>query len=111
VLTTFNSDRAPAASAQAPAGEKISITVIILTLNEEIHIERCIASVASFVQRIVVVDSFSSDRTVEIAERLGAEVTQRTFKHQADQFQWALDNCQIATDWVLGSRPIKSLAR
>jgi glycosyltransferase involved in cell wall biosynthesis len=101
VLTTFNSDRAPVASAQAPGGEKLSITVIILTLNEEIHIERCIASVASFVQRIVVVDSFSSDRTVEIAKRLGAEVTQRAFKHQADQFQWALDNCQIATDWVL----------
>ena len=101
MLTTFNSDRAPVASAQAPGGEKLSITVIILTLNEEIHIERCIASVASFVQRIVVVNSFSSDRTVEIAKRLGAEVTQRAFKHQADQFQWALDNCQIATDWVL----------
>jgi len=69
-------------------GTKLSITAIILTFNEEIHIERCIASVASLVQRIVVVDSFSSDRTVEIAKRFGAEVTQRAFKHQADQFQW-----------------------
>jgi glycosyltransferase involved in cell wall biosynthesis len=62
---------------QAPGREKLSITVIILTLNEQIHIERCIASVASFVQRIIVVDSFSSDRTAEIAKHLGAEVTQQ----------------------------------
>jgi glycosyltransferase involved in cell wall biosynthesis len=100
MLTTLEMDSTPAV-AQAPLGTKLSITAIILTFNEEIHIERCIASVASFVQRIVVVDSFSSDRTVEIAKRFGAEVTQRAFKHQADQFQWALDNCQLATDWIL----------
>jgi len=66
---------------QAPA-EKLSITVIILTLNEQIHIERCIASVASFVQRIS-----SSTRLLGRTARSPApraEVTQRAFKHQAD---------------------------
>lgn len=80
---------------------KLSITAIILTFNEEIHIERCLTRIAPLVERIVVVDSFSTDRTVEIARRLGAEVVQRAFKHQAEQFQWAQESCSIATIWVL----------
>ena len=79
----------------------LSITVIILTFNEEIHIERCIASVRSLAERIVVVDSFSTDRTIEVSRKLGAEVYERAFKHQADQFQWALNNCNVCTEWVL----------
>ncbi|SEF02906.1 Glycosyltransferase involved in cell wall bisynthesis [Rhizobiales bacterium GAS188] len=79
----------------------LSITVIILTFNEEIHIERCIASIVSLAERIIVVDSFSTDRAVEIARKMGAEVVQRAFKHQADQFQWALNNCDVGTEWVL----------
>lgn len=90
----------PGAGATAAAG-KLSITAIILTFNEEIHIERCITRIAPLAERIVVVDSFSTDRTVEIARQLGADVVQRAFKHQADQFQWALDHCDVRTDWVL----------
>lgn len=80
---------------------RLSITAIVLTFNEEIHIERCLSRIAPLVERIVVVDSFSTDRTLEIARSHGAEVLQRAFKNQADQFQWALDNCDLATDWVL----------
>ncbi len=79
----------------------LSITVIILTFNEEIHIARCIGRIAPLVERIVVVDSFSTDRTIEIARAMGAEVVQRAFKNQADQFQWALDASDIRTEWVL----------
>ncbi len=91
----------PAAAATVAAGGKMSITVIILTFDEEIHIERCITRIASLVERVLVVDSFSTDRTVEIARGLGAEVVQRAFKNQADQFQWALDSRAITSDWVL----------
>lgn len=80
---------------------KPSITVIILTFNESIHIERCIQRIAPLAQRIVVVDSFSTDGTQDIARKLGGEVMERAFKHQADQFQWALDNCKVDTDWIL----------
>lgn len=84
------------------AGERpLSITAVVLTFDEALHIERCLANVAGLVERIVVVDSFSKDGTVETARRLGADVYQRHFKHQADQFQWALENCAIASDWVL----------
>ncbi len=85
----------------APPPGKLSITAIILTFNEEIHIARCLSRIMPLVERVVVVDSFSTDRTVEIAKQLGAEVLQRKFKHQADQFQWALDNCDTSSDWVL----------
>ena len=45
------------------------ITAIILTKNEEVNIEECIKSIITTVKRIVVIDSFSTDKTVEIAKR------------------------------------------
>ncbi len=77
------------------------ITVIILTFNEEIHIERCIQSVWGIAQHIFVVDSFSTDKTVGIAESLGAKVFQHEFVNYAKQFQWALDTLPIKTEWVM----------
>lgn len=77
------------------------ISIIILTHNEELHVERCINSLVSVANKIFVVDSFSTDRTVEICRSLGAKVYQRTWKNYADQFQWGLDNCPIETDWVM----------
>jgi glycosyltransferase involved in cell wall biosynthesis len=53
------------------------------------------------VSRILVVDSGSTDRTVEIARKLGADVLFHEFKHQADQLQWALEHCDIRSEWVL----------
>ena len=76
------------------------ITAIILTLNEEKNIEECIKSIKSIVKRIVVVDSFSTDKTVEIAKLLGAEVWQHEFVNQAQQFIWAIENISIDTTWV-----------
>lgn len=76
------------------------ITAIILTKNEEDNIERCITSIKNLVKRIVVVDSYSEDSTVEIAKNLGAEIYEHPWKHYADQFNWALDNVDIKTKWV-----------
>lgn len=76
------------------------ITAIILTKNEEVNIERCIKSIKSFVDRIVVIDSGSTDRTVEIAKKMGAEIFEHPFKHYAAQFNWALDNIGLNTTWV-----------
>ena len=79
----------------------MNVLVIILTFNEEIHIERCIRSVQLVATRIVVIDSFSTDRTVDIARSLGAEVIQRKWKNYADQFQWGLDYCAMETGWTM----------
>ncbi|MHA8051122.1 glycosyltransferase family 2 protein [Aquirufa sp. ROCK-SH2] len=79
-----------------------SITAIILTFNEEIHLERCIKSLQSFCARICVVDSFSTDNTVEIAKSLGADVYQNKWENNyAKQLNWAIENCQISTAWTL----------
>ena len=76
-------------------------TVIILTKNEETDIERCIRSVEGWVKRIVIVDSGSTDRTVEIAERLGVEIVRHEpFADYGRQFNWAVDNLRIKTTWV-----------
>ena len=78
------------------------ISAIILTYNEEIHLERCVAGLRPSVREIYIVDSFSTDRTVEIAERLGCKVYQNEWKkNYARQFNWALKNLPIVTDWVL----------
>jgi glycosyltransferase involved in cell wall biosynthesis len=78
-----------------------SIAVVILTRNEEMHIARCIASVRPIARHILVVDSFSTDRTVEIARELGATVKQNPFKNHATQLAWALSKLDVRTDWVI----------
>jgi len=77
------------------------LTAIILTRNEEINIADCIKSLDGFAKRCVVVDSFSTDKTVQIARDMGAEVVQHAFESHSRQFNWALDNIKIDTAWVL----------
>lgn len=77
------------------------ITAIILTKNEEVNIERCIKSIKEIVDRIVVVDSGSTDHTMELARALGAEIYEHSpFEYYAKQFNWALDHIDIQTKWV-----------
>ncbi|WP_152286936.1 glycosyltransferase family 2 protein [Flavicella marina] len=81
--------------------EKISLTAIILTYNEEIHLQRCLDSLKYICEKIIVVDSFSNDETKNIAVRNKVEFYQNPWKNHAVQFNWALDNCNISTDWVI----------
>lgn len=76
------------------------ITAIILTYNEELNLPDCIASIRPFVRRIVIVDSFSTDSTVQIAKSMGIEVLQHKFDNQAKQFIWGLEQLQIDTEWI-----------
>lgn len=76
------------------------IAAIILTYNEEQHIARCIHSLKNTVDEIFIVDSFSKDNTVAIAESLGAKVYQNAWINYASQFNWALNNCDIQSEWV-----------
>ena len=80
----------------------LDVTVIILTFNEELHIKRCLQNVNEFAKRVYVIDSFSTDKTVETAESMGAVVVPHAWPgNQAAQFNWALNNIQIDTEWVL----------
>ncbi|KAF0284756.1 glycosyltransferase family 2 protein [Spiribacter roseus] len=79
----------------------MTLTVVILTKNEECHIARALASVSDIATRCVVVDSGSTDRTRDLAEEQGAEVLQRPWVNYATQFNWAIDQLSEDTDWVL----------
>lgn len=78
----------------------MTVTVVILTLNEASHIERALRSVSPIASRCVVVDSGSTDDTVQLAQALGAEVLFHPFANQAQQFNWALDQLPKDTKWV-----------
>lgn len=81
----------------------LDITTIILTYNEEIHIRRCLENVCAFSKRVVVVDSPSTDKTVDICEEFpNVDVIVHKYPgNQAEQFNWALDNLNIETEWIL----------
>lgn len=77
------------------------LSVFVLTLNEEIHIRRCIESIRSVACRIIVVDSYSTDRTCEIAREMGADVFLNSFTTHAKQLNWGLDNSGVSTQWIM----------
>jgi glycosyltransferase involved in cell wall biosynthesis len=78
-----------------------SLTAIILTYNEEIHLQRCLDSLKDVVQEIFIIDSYSTDATKEIAERNGAHFLQNPWVNYSTQFNWGLDNASVTTDWIL----------
>src|ERR1700712_2321928 len=88
-------------AAGAHGGSTVLITVFILTYNERRHIERAIRSLASLDASVVIIDSFSTDDTGELARSLGAKIVQRKFLVHAEQFQWALDNVPVDTEWIM----------
>ena len=75
------------------------ISILILTKNEEQDLPDCLKSVA-WCDDINVLDSFSEDKTVEIAEASGAKVTQRAFDNFASQRNFALENLPFKYDWI-----------
>ena len=77
------------------------LSVVILTYNEAIHIERAIASVSGIASDILVVDSGSKDATVELARRAGARVLHHPFVTQARSFQWGLEHGHLQGEWVM----------
>jgi glycosyltransferase involved in cell wall biosynthesis len=75
------------------------ISVLILTLNEEANLGQCLDSV-QWSDDIVVLDSFSADRTVEIAKSRGTSVVQRKFDNWASHQNWANENIPFKNPWV-----------
>lgn len=88
----------PPAAGVNPA--KAPLSVLVLTRNEEANIADCLESVG-WAGEVFVVDSHSSDCTVEIAERRGAKVCAHRFRGYAAQRNWALEHLPFSNDWVL----------
>jgi len=77
------------------------LSVIILTYNEEVNLPACLESLKGLDCEIFVVDSGSTDRTVEIARSYGAHVVEHPFETQARQLNWALQHLPLKGEWVL----------
>lgn len=82
--------------------ERVAVSVVVLTFNEELNLPACLDSVSAWASRIFVVDSGSADDTLSIARGRGAHVATHAFETHARQWQWALANLPIDTEWVLG---------
>jgi glycosyltransferase involved in cell wall biosynthesis len=78
----------------------VPVSVLIPTLNEELNLPECLASV-EWADQVCVVDSFSHDRTLAIAREHGAGVVQHTFENYARQKNWALECLPLRHEWVL----------
>lgn len=81
----------------------LDISVIILTYNEEIHIRRCLENVVPIAKDIYIIDSFSTDKTLEIAREYSrVHILQNKWENNyAKQFNWGLHYADIKTQWVL----------
>ena len=80
---------------------QIPISLIVLTYNEEENIEFCLKSVCSLVNEIIIIDSYSTDKTIEICKQYTNKIYEHKFENQAKQFNWALVNVPISSDWVM----------
>lgn len=76
------------------------LTVIVLTLNEEINLARCLKALPEGLKKVVV-DSGSSDKTLEIAASFDSSIFTRTFDTFGAQRNWAMNHRSISTDWIL----------
>jgi glycosyltransferase involved in cell wall biosynthesis len=77
------------------------LSIIILTKNEELNLATCLESLRSLETEIFIVDSGSTDSTVEIAKSFGCKVVEHPFVNQAQQLNWALANLEISNPWVM----------
>lgn len=75
------------------------ITVVVLTYNEEDNISNCLQHL-TWADRLVLVDSGSTDRTVEYAKEFGCDVYQNRWPGFAAQRNWSMDHANITTEWV-----------
>lgn len=79
---------------------KLPITVLIPTLNAEGHLVELLDSIEPYVEDIFIVDSFSIDKTVDIALERKVNIVQRHYVNSSDQFQWMLDKLPVKTPWI-----------
>jgi len=98
-----SADKMIAALAQILNGSsgKLPISAIIITLNEEKNIGTCLESIKSLVDEILLIDSGSTDKTLEIARKYTDNIYSHEFENFAKQRNWAQDNLPLKNEWVL----------
>jgi glycosyltransferase involved in cell wall biosynthesis len=89
----------PSSALEAKA-RSAGLAVVILTYNEELNVAHALASVAGWADEIFVLDSFSTDRTLEIAAEFPCNIQQHAFADFGSQRNFALRELPIRSEWV-----------
>ena len=79
----------------------MTIAVLILTYNEEVHIERLLKNIRPIATEIYVVDSGSTDKTIEICKNFSVKTFYNPFESHSSQVNWAIENCGISEQWII----------
>lgn len=96
LTSSLNGGTAPLPAVEAPP----PVTAMVFTLNEEQNLPRCLESL-SWCDDVIVVDSFSTDRTEAICRKHGARFFQHAFEGFGSQRNWAVDNTSPRHAWIL----------
>ena len=80
---------------------KFPITVITNTINAEGHLAEYFDSILPYVEDVFIIDSRSTDRTVDMCLERGVKIVQRPYKKPSDQCAWAR-NLPVKTPWTFG---------
>ncbi len=88
----------------------LPLTIVSLTINEEHHLPGAFENVSGWASEYFIVDSLSTDATVDIALEGGATVVQRPFTNFGDQWNFALERLPIKTPWTLKLDPDERLS-
>lgn len=86
---------------QASSEASKKLTVIILTYNEEKNIGFALDSISGWADDIIILDSYSTDKTLKIAKEYNCTIVQNHFESYAKQRNFALENLSINTEWIL----------
>ncbi len=91
----------PARASESDGDPRASISAVILTYNSAASIARTLGAVRGLTTDIYIVDSFSTDETLDICRTAGCQVHQRPFLNYADQRNWAIDNLDLQGEWQI----------
>ncbi len=80
---------------------KLPITAIVLTYNEERNLPKCLESICEYVDDIVVVDSISDDKTEEISKKYTEKFYKNKWINYSKQYLWGIANTDIKNEWIL----------
>jgi glycosyltransferase involved in cell wall biosynthesis len=83
----------------------LPVAVVMITLNEEYHLKEAIENVKPWASEIFILDSCSTDRTVDIALDQGVNIAQRRFTNFGDQWNFAIENFPVSAPWTMKLDP------